>query len=378
MTQEVTSTSWGKRIINAFWGMLLGIVLIIGGIYLIFWNEGHGLHTAQSLQQAQKLLVSIPNSPIDKKNEMHVVYLSGLATTEDILHDKVFNISEKAIQLNRQVEMYQWKENTETKTEQKLGGSEQEVKTYTYNKIWSTQLIDSSEFKEQADHQNPAEMSIHSSKHYASQVTVGDFSLPADLIKQISGDTKLDLSHVDLNALQTKFNKPAHLDGDRIYLGDSSASPKIGDMRIEISAVYPQTVSIIAQQTGKTLQPFMADSGIAVSLIEMGQVSPQQMIQNAVSENAMITWLLRLVSLLMLIFGFFLIMNPIVVLADVVPFLGSLVGIGTGFIAFIAGLGVWTVAIAIAWFAVRPLLAIGLLVVIAVICYGLISYRKKA
>jgi hypothetical protein len=378
MVQEITTTSWGKRIINAFWGVLFGIALIIGAIFLVFWNEGHGLHTAQSLEQAQKILISIPSSPIDNQNNLRVVYLSGLATTEDILDDKLLTISENAIQLNRKVEMYQWKEETETKTEKNLGGSEQEVKTYNYKQIWSQELIDSSNFKDQTGHQNPAEMPVKTYVQYAKNVTVGDFKLPSDLITQITGDKTIDLSHVDLSALQTKLGKPVSADGDILFVGDNSSMPKIGDMRISMTEVLPDTVSIIAQQTGKTLQPFMAKSGKSVSLIEMGQVSPQEMIHNALSENSMITWILRLVSLVLLIIGFALIMNPIVILADVVPFFGSLVGFGTGLVAFIAGIVVWSIAIAIAWFFVRPLLAAGLIIVIAIICYALISYRKKS
>jgi len=64
-----------------------------------------------------KVLISVPNKPIDSKNNRQVIYTSGLATTSDILSDKLLQVSEKAIQLNRKVEMYQWKENVETKME---------------------------------------------------------------------------------------------------------------------------------------------------------------------------------------------------------------------------------------------------------------------
>ena len=111
MVQEVTTKSWGSRIISALWGILIGIGLIIAAFFVVFWNEGHGLRTAQSLEQAQKVLVSVPNSPIDSKNDNKVVYFSGLATTNDVLADSLFGISEKAIKLERKVEMYQWEEN---------------------------------------------------------------------------------------------------------------------------------------------------------------------------------------------------------------------------------------------------------------------------
>lgn len=377
MVQDVTTVSWGRRIINALWGIIIGFALIIGGIYLVFWNEGHGLHVAQSLEQAHKILISVPSSPIDTQNNMRVVYLSGIATTSDVLHDNVFDVSENAIQLNRHVQMYQWQENKETKTEKQIGGSEKEVTNYTYKQEWSSDLIDSSEFKDQTGHQNPSTMPIKSSIHYAKTVTVGYFNLPRELIEQISGDTSVDLSKVNAVELGKKFNKPIHVENEGLYMGDDSAMPKTGDLRVTITKVLPQTVSIIAQQTGTTLQPYMANAGQPVSLLEMGQVSSDQMIHNAESQNAIMTWILRLASLVMLIIGFALLMNPIVVLADVIPFFGSIVGFGTGLVAFICGLLVWTAMVAIAWFAVRPLFASGLVIVIAVFCYLLYAHKKK-
>lgn len=377
MVQEITTTSWGRRIINALWGVLFGFAFLVGAFFLVFWNEGNSLHTRQSLEQTEKVTISIPNAPIDPKNELRVVYLSGLATTEDILSDKLLKIAEKAIQLKRQVDMYQWKEETETKTEKIIGGSEQEVKTYHYKKEWSSKLIDSGEFKEQAGHENPASMPIHSETQYANKVTVGDFDLPLDLIKQINGGQTVNLDKSNLEELKKIFNNPVHLQGDILYVGNNEQTPKVGDLRISVTAVYPTTVSIIAQQTGNTLQPYLAPAGHAVSLIEMGQMSPQEMTHNAEVKNSIMTWFLRLVSLVLMIMGLAMIMSPIAVLADFVPFFGDLVGFGTGFIAFSVGLCLWIVAMAIAWFVVRPLLSIGLIAFALISCSLFFFYRKK-
>jgi hypothetical protein len=377
MVQEITTTSWGKRIINALFGVLFGIILILGGVYLVFWNEGHGLHVAQSLQQAEKILVIAPITPIDPKNEQRVVYLNGLATTNDILHDSLFNVSEKAIQLNRHVEMYQWSEETESKTEKKLGGSEQDVTTYSYHQIWSSELIDSTHFKEHAEHQNPTVMPVTSKLQYAKNVTLGDYSLPAKLITQMTGDTAIDLAKTAMATLSAKLHKPVQSEGDGLYIGENNTSPKIGDMRVTMTMVLPQTVSIIAEQTGASLQAYIANAGHEVMLIEMGLVSSQQMIHNALSENQMMTWGLRLAAFIMLVIGFALIMSPLAVLADFVPFFGSLVGFGTGVIAFICAISVWTISVAIAWFAVRPMFAVGIIVIALVICYLLYTRRKK-
>lgn len=70
-------------------------------------------------------------------------------------------------------------------------------------------------------------------------------------------------------------------------------------------------------------------------------------------------------------------LKPIVVLADVVPVLGSIAGFGTGFIAFICGLVLWTIVTAIAWFAIRPWWSAGLLFVSFAFIYFLYRRRKS-
>lgn len=113
MTEEITTTSWLTRLKDAFIGILVGLALIIGAIVLVFWNEGHSLHTAQSLEQARKVLISVPDAPINNQNNLKVVYLTDLATTKDKLEDSLLGITVNAIHLNRKAEMYQWREKTE-------------------------------------------------------------------------------------------------------------------------------------------------------------------------------------------------------------------------------------------------------------------------
>ncbi|WP_454782235.1 TMEM43 family protein [Legionella sp. WA2022007384] len=375
--EEITTTSWFSRLKEAFLGIIVGIALIIGAIVLVFWNEKHSLHMAQSLAQTKKVVIAVPNAPIDKQNNLKVVYLSGLATTKEHLKDSLLGITVNAINLNRKVEMYQWKQKTETRTESQLGGSEKHITTYTYDKVWSEHLIDSSNFKTPAGHQNPQSMPIHSEIQYAKTVTLGDFLLPDILIKQIDISQPISLAPVNKEDLKNQFNKPVSLNNNELYLGQDTQNPQLGDMRLTLTAVEPQTVSIIAQQTGNTLQEYLAPAGQSVILLSTGQHSSDEMIEEAQSENRLLTWLLRLVSLLLLIGGFSLIMKPLVILADVVPFIGSIVGFGTGFIAFLLGFSVWLIVTAIAWFATRPFMSIGLLIIAVIGSYILLQLKTK-
>lgn len=376
MVQITTKNSFGGRIINSLWGILIGLGLIIGAFILIFWNEHHGLRMAQALQQTQAVLITTPDAPINPANEAHAVYLHGLATTKDILKDRQLQYEKNAIKLDRHVEMYQWEEKADKQTESNVGGSETEVTHYTYHLTWSDTLIPSNEFKDPKDHQNPTRMPINSAVQYASHVTVGDFSLTKELVTSITPSETVNTSTFKLEKLAKELNKPLSHEQDTLYFGKDPNAPSVGDIKITLTQVLPQQVSVIAQQFEKTLQPYLAPAGLTVSLLEPGIVSPGEMISNAENANAIMTWLLRAASLIMIIVGIMLVLGPLAVLADVLPFFGSLVSAGTGLVAFIAGLILWSIALAIAWFAVRPLLAIGILIVASLVSFGILKYKK--
>ncbi len=377
MVQEITTQSWFSRIGGAFAGILIGIALIIGSFALIFWNEGQGLHTAQSLRQTQQVLISVPNTPIDKNNNLKVVYFSGTATTGDTIKDSLLDISAKAIRIERHVKMYQWEQHEETKTESEIGGSEKKITTYTYHPVWSSTLIDSTGFKEAEGHKNPVRMPIQSMQIEANKVTVGDFTLPPELVEKISKETTVDLSAVNTAKIQTKTKLKVQQDNHDLYLGSDMQNPQIGDAKITLVEILPQTVSVIAQQSDNTLQPYVAPAGKPIEMLVSGQQSSAQMIQDAQRENAMMIWILRVASLILMIIGISLIFRPIIVLADIIPLFGSIVGFGVGIIAFLGGLILWTIGTAIAWFAVRPLFAIALIVLVALTCYYVILSRKN-
>ena len=376
MSEEITTTSWWGRIKNAFIGIGVGFVLIIVAIILIFWNENHSLHMAQSYAQAQKILITVPNSPINPQNNSKVIYFTGFATTQDKLTDSTLGVEVTAINLDRKVVMYQWKEDVKTESHSQVGGSEKQTKTYTYTKTWSDTLIDSTQFKDQEGHQNPTSMAVNSKSQYADKVTVGDFNLPSSLVTQININKPIELTDASKDKVKAKLNKPVELINNELYVGTDPQNPQLGDLKISSTAVYPQNVSIIAQQSGNTLEAYLAPAGETVMLLSTGTVSSTQMISNALAENKMMTWVFRGVSLVMLIIGFSLLLGPLVALADVLPFLGSIVSFGTGFIGFILGLSVWIIATSIAWFATRPIFAVGITVLVVVLSYLLIKMKK--
>jgi high-affinity Fe2+/Pb2+ permease len=69
--------------------------------------------------------------------------------------------------------------------------------------------------------------------------------------------------------------------------------------------------------------------------------------------------------------GFKLILDPVVVIADVVPFAGNLLGAGTALVSFIVTAVVAPLVIAVAWLWYRPLLSIIVIAVVVGLVLGL-------
>jgi len=101
------------------------------------------------------------------------------------------------------------------------------------------------------------------------------------------------------------------------------------------------------------------------------------MFQAAEEGNAVLTWILRLVGSLAILFGWSLLFNPMKVLADVVPIFGSIVGAGTGLVAFLLTLVIAPAVIGVAWLFYRPLIGLAVLSLTALGIFGLIRLRRK-
>jgi hypothetical protein len=104
------------------------------------------------------------------------------------------------------------------------------------------------------------------------------------------------------------------------------------------------------------------------------------MFKAAQRENAVLTWILRAVGAFVMFIGFALVLNPLVVVADVVPFIGSVLGAGAALVSLIATLVVAPVVIAVAWFFYRPLVSVIVLALGFGAAYGLkrLAIRRKS
>lgn len=370
---EVTRTSWFGRIGNSFAGILIGLVLLVGSIWLLFWNEGRAVVTAQSLAEGNGLVVAVDSAAVQPANEGKLVHATGTLATGETLNDGAFGISAKGVRLVRAVEMYQWKQTESSSTQDKLGGGQETVTTYSYSREWSSSAIKSGEFKKPEGHQNPP-MTIQGQNFQVGAATLGGFRLDRQVLDQVGGARDLPVTPDQLGAVRGAMTggKPVNLRGGTVYVGSNPDSPAIGDYRISWQLVPLGEISVVGRQTGQGLSPYQTNAGDRLLMVDSGNVPAGRMFADAESGNAVLTWVLRAVGLVLLFVAFSLLFAPLSVIASVIPFLGSLVGLGTGIVAFALALLVGSAVIAIAWFWYRPLLAFAILAV-GIVVFVLIS-----
>ncbi|MEW6282833.1 MAG: TMEM43 family protein [Candidatus Eremiobacterota bacterium] len=373
MTTEVTSKGWFQRLGEAIGGVLFGLILFLVAFPLLWWNEGNSVRRAQVLSQGRGAVVSIQSDKVDSANEGKLVHLTGEATSEGTLTDEELGVSAPhALQLRRKVEMYQWKQNEEKETRKKLGGGEETVTKYTYEKVWSDEVIPSGDFKEASSHQNPSEMPFQAEDLVAQDATVGAFQL-GELTSQVDNWSSLS---VQLTSEAEEAGLTEYQNG--FYGGEKPGSPQIGDVRINYSEVKPGPVSVLAQQTGQGFSQYQPKgSSSAIFDARVGTKTADEMFTALEQENAILTWILRVVGFFCMFIGLALILRPISVMADVVPLFGDLAEMGTGLVAFGTAATLSLITIALAWVAARPLLGGLLLAGAAGAAFWLFTRRRK-
>ncbi len=375
---EVTNEGWGSRLLGSIKSVLSGLALFAVSFPVLFWNEGRAVQTARSLEEGAGAVVSMPADRVDGGKEGKLIHVSASSATDEILADDEFGIKVPAIKLVREVDMYQWIEKKETKKRDKLGGGTETVTTYDYQKGWSSDLLDSGSFKKPEGHSNPPSLPFDGRTVSAQTVRLGAFQLAESQVAQLESKQELRVDETTRAALPAAHQAKAKLQDGALYFGANPSSPVVGDARVRFKVVKPGPVTIIARQVGSTFESYPTKAGDPIMIVKEGTFSADAVFKAEQSANKTLTWILRGVGFFTMFLGLTMMFKPLVVFADVIPFVGSLLGAGIGlFSALVAG-ALSLVTIGVAWLFYRPLLAIGLLVVAAGAITGLIVLGRKA
>ncbi|MBO4300065.1 MAG: TMEM43 family protein [Desulfovibrio sp.] len=401
------STGFFSRLGSSFGGIILGLVLFVAGSGLLWWNEGDFVKTRDALNEARgeaEELVDL--SRVDASLDGRLVHATGLADTRDVLRDPEFGLGGRGIAFERRVEFYQWTENSRTEKRQTLGGGEETVTTYSYARKWVGYPVDSNAFhapEARSVHANNVLLKVDSLTRRAVNVSFGAYRLPPFLVAGIGGRQPFAVS-LD-PAVRERLSRQllrawrgtggavgnwwdigggglrhagtpqlVHESGNCLYLGASPATPEVGDVRLTFNMTPPARISLIARAKGDTFEAFRASNGKEVSALSMGDVSMDAMFAEEHSDNVFMTWVVRIFGTVLVVAGLRLVMAPLVVIASIIPLLGSIVGAGTGLVSLLLGLA-WSLCLmAVAWLRFRP--AIGGIMLAVAAGFLLLLYAK--
>lgn len=380
---EVTRQGLGSKLSGSIGGMFLGFLIFIGSFAVLWFNEGRAVKTAKGLEEGLSQFVEIDYQNIDSGNDDKLVYAYGETSSDDILSDDEFGIEINALKLKRKVEMYQWKEFTKTRKEKKLGGAEETIKDYTYKKVWSDELINSSNFKLWEDHQNPGGMDYASFEVTAAQVDFGEFSLEDNIIKHFNNYQGLSLKDINMSDyMNAKIitEKDNSLDKgnsiQKLFFGyGSNQNPELGDYKVSFQYIEVGDYSIVAKQSGEEFESYETSTGSSILLINEGKVSAKKMFDEAQGNNTILTWVLRGLGVFMMFLGIKMIFGLVTTLANIIPFLGTLVDLGISLFAGIISFVLSLITIAIAWIFYRPIL--GVIILVVAVSIILFFYKKS-
>lgn len=373
---EKRTISYGSRVKSSFGGIGTGFILLIAATVLLWWNEGRAVKTAKMLNEAEGVAVHMPDVNVyDAEFEGKLIHANGTVITLDSLIDTDFKVGVTGMFMSRDVEYYQWVESESSKTEDKLGGSQEITTTYTYSKQWTSKPVNSSEFKDpEYKNANNAGVRIQAeNKQYVAQnATIGAYKLPEQMISGFPRSSARPL------ILTLQSDSLRQVSNNVIYYGKNPSAPEVGDVRVEYRYVPAKNVvSLIAKVQGDTFTRYTAKNGKSFSSIVAGEKTMEEMFESEKAGNTMLTWVLRILGFILISAGLKMVFDILSTLLKVVPFLSSIMSWGVGLICNIIAFAWTLIVVAIAWLFYRPILSVCLLAVVGAVVYYFVTKGKK-
>ncbi len=374
--------SWLGRLGESLGAIILGVMLVLAAASLLFWNEVRAVDTARGRAEGAGMR-TVPSDRIDPENNGKLVHVVGMLTTGGPATDLEFAMKSPGIRLRRVVEMFQWIEESETEAKKTANGGVEARTTYNYRRAWAEQPIDSGDFHEWRNHDNP-EMPYRTHLILAPDPKLGAFIVPPNLLYRFGVEVPLAAGAEQAALLRKRLNRPVKVVDGVLYVGSNPARPEVGDLRITFFHVPLQKASVVAEQAGLTFDAYHPRSGGPIEVMSPGEIEAAKLFKAAEEDRRPWTWVIRAGGCLLMFVGFVLVMGPIGALADIVPILNAIVEAGVAVVGLFFTVIVAPLIGAAAWFMYRPAIALAVLAVGAVLAAGALWFahwhkaRKEA
>jgi hypothetical protein len=234
---------------------------------------------------------------------------------------------------------------------------------------WKSGRENHESFKHPNGHENPNAKFAESSLA-ADKVNLGAYLLNKSLKNSIHAKEQIAWSEEIIAALPADIRDHSLVNGQYLYWSEkglpSTDSPKLGDQRISFDVVRPTNVSLVSavnERATNELKPFKTSNGEELERLYVGDFTAAEVFEKMQGENTIMAWLIRGGGLFLSFIGFTMIMGVLSAFTERIPIVGSMTRGIIGFVAFMLAIVLTMLTIAFAWIAVRPLIAIPLIVV---------------
>ncbi|PAA51026.1 hypothetical protein BOX15_Mlig003867g1, partial [Macrostomum lignano] len=297
----------GVRLVRYF----VVAALLLSGCCLAYWNEARAVARDRILYEGLERVTSLPAAEYHSTgNEGRLVHVSGQLTVSGWCLDPEFRVRLRAYRMQRTVEMYQWREELEHSEVTQPDGSSRTESVPVYRTDWLPYLVDSRQFQEQRQHQNPRSLPHASINFTADAASLGAFELAPVFLDQLTADTALKnppSSEVPLEELSKRGYQ--WLDGHLYAAGSDPRRPQVSDARIRWSygGLAGEAVTIVGRQSGSSLAAFPVPDGEidSIALLARGYQSPRRMFAWQLAKSRLHLWLLRAAAWLLMLIACF-------------------------------------------------------------------------
>ncbi|MBP9828223.1 TMEM43 family protein [Patescibacteria group bacterium] len=349
-------------------GVLLGIVLFFSSFGVLFWNEGR-----VDLSKIAKKAEVVSAGQVDANKNGVFASVSGEVTTDSTLGDGLYLAPGMYLSISRIAEIYAWEEDSKSETTTNTGGSETTTTTYTYEKAWTSDPQDSSEFQEVTGHENQVQTQTETSLQTES-INVGAWAVDGRSVDLPGGE------QLTLNEERVTLPAGAQISGGYVYLnGADPALPDIGDERVKYTALMPGfDGTIFGEVDGANGQIARYTDKNGNAFYRIFEGGRDEALATMHGEYVMALWIFRFVGFLMMWIGLSMVFGPISALLDILPIFGRLSRTLIGGVTFlIAGLlSIVTILVSMILHSLVALI-IAVLLIIGGIIGGLYWYKNN-
>ncbi|MFC1647524.1 TMEM43 family protein [Patescibacteria group bacterium] len=315
--------NFGNKLVGSIGKLLFGILIFLASFVLLFMSEGR-INYATVAENAIHVDQALSNKDF--------VYVTSDLDTPTFLGDDLYLYEDEYLVVDRTVEMFSWVEEVET---------EENEKVYYYDMKWVEDVPDSEEFREYRGHENPAK-AVSSNRFKVDEASVGIYKLDMDEIRLLGTKSlKLNEENLTLDGYQEIISDENY---DYVFDGYGSYDdPELGDIRIRYSVLEPvEEVTVFGRVADEKLGPHHGEKEKGLYRVFDGMKEDAQ--ATLKGEYKAAGWFGRIGVFFLMWIGLMMMLSPLSVSMELIPFLGQLGKGAISLIAFIVALVLTIVA----------------------------------